>query len=253
MNFTRKKSISILSIGNSFSQDSHKWLRDFAMADGVDMFCQNLYIGGCSLEEHFNLLVSNAPDYAFETNGDVDNVVKMSITDALKSRKWDIVTIQQVSHLAGKPETFEPYFSIVLNTVREICPKAKIYFHETWEYEYNSSHGGFAYYENSCDLMFGAIRATATKYIKDNDILLIPSGEAVHEAKKIKEFDTERNSCAQSLYRDGFHMHLVYGRYLLACVWYKTITGKSPIGNSFIPENAEKRLLSLLQNIADKF
>ena len=30
-----------------------------------------------------------------------------------------------------------------------------------------------------------------------------------------------------SLCRDGFHMSLVYGRYLLGAVWYETLTGQS--------------------------
>lgn len=36
------------------------------------------------------------------------------------------------------------------------------------------------------------------------------------------------------LNRDGFHMSN-YGRYLIGCVWFETLTGKSVIGNTFIP------------------
>ena len=36
------------------------------------------------------------------------------------------------------------------------------------------------------------------------------------------------------LHRDGFHMSQA-GRYLIACVWLETLTGVSPVGNTFIP------------------
>ena len=40
----------ILSIGNSFSQDAHKWLNKLASDNGIELENVNLYIGGCSLE-----------------------------------------------------------------------------------------------------------------------------------------------------------------------------------------------------------
>ena len=38
-----------------------------------------------------------------------------------------------------------------------------------------------------------------------------------------------------SLCRDGFHMSLVYGRYLLGAVWYETLTGQSVLDNGYVP------------------
>jgi hypothetical protein len=39
-----------------------------------------------------------------------------------------------------------------------------------------------------------------------------------------------------SLCRDGFHMHYIYGRYLLAATWYEVIFGKSILDNGYTPE-----------------
>ena len=62
--------------------------------------------------------------------------------------------------------------------------------------------------------------------------------EAIHAAKQLPEFDPAKGG--QSLYRDAFHMHLVYGRYLLACVWFKTLLGRTPVGNNFMPDDVKE-------------
>ena len=55
--------ICILAIGNSFSQDATHYLHQIAEADGVETKVVNLYIGGCSLERHWQNIVTGAADY----------------------------------------------------------------------------------------------------------------------------------------------------------------------------------------------
>ena len=50
----------ILTIGNSFSQDSTAMLHDLAAAAGVETKVVNLYIGGCSLQQHWENATHNA-------------------------------------------------------------------------------------------------------------------------------------------------------------------------------------------------
>ena len=45
--------ICVLAIGNSFSQDATHYLHQIAASDNVEMKVVNLYIGGCSLEQHW--------------------------------------------------------------------------------------------------------------------------------------------------------------------------------------------------------
>ena len=58
--------MNILSIGNSFSQDAHRYLHEIAKADGVDLTSVNLYIGSCSLSSHFRYMMSNKDVYNLE-------------------------------------------------------------------------------------------------------------------------------------------------------------------------------------------
>ena len=62
--------IKILAIGNSFSQDATHYLHQIAAADHVDLKVVNLYIGGCSLERHWNNILTEAEDYLYEENGE---------------------------------------------------------------------------------------------------------------------------------------------------------------------------------------
>lgn len=243
--------MKILSIGNSFSQDAQRWLHKIAEADGFELLTKNLYIGGCPLELHWHNFESEAAAYAYETNGITEDAPHSSIQAALRDENWDVITLQQVSHMAGRPETYLPYLPMLLDGVKALCASPRYAFQETWEYEYCSTHGGFPFYESNPDVMYGMIYATTHDYAARYGLELIPSGEAVHAAKKLTEFDSKNGG--QSLYRDAFHMHLIYGRMLLGYVWYKKLCGRSPLGNKFVPEGADPGLLRFLQEVADKF
>ena len=64
-----KKKIKVLSIGNSFSQDAHRYLYEIAKNNGTDLKSVNLYIGGCGLHKHFININNDAKAYELEFNG----------------------------------------------------------------------------------------------------------------------------------------------------------------------------------------
>ena len=55
--------MKVLSIGNSFSTDATAYLHRAAVSAGVDLDTYNLYIGGCSLERHWDNVVREAKEY----------------------------------------------------------------------------------------------------------------------------------------------------------------------------------------------
>jgi len=122
--------MKILAIGNSFSQDATRYLHKIAKADNVDLKVVNLYIGGCSLETHYNNILSDSKSYTYQLNGnDTDNMV--SIKEALLSDEWDIVTLQQVSGLSVNYNTYQPYLNHLSEYVKQYAPKAKQLIHQT--------------------------------------------------------------------------------------------------------------------------
>ena len=236
--------MKILSIGNSFSQDGQKWLHKLAQQNGTDLICHNLYIGGCSLSMHYENIVNNKSDYDFEVNGN-SGVEKISIIDALRREKYDVITIQQVSGLSGIPETYFPYISIISNIVRWEQPQAELYLHQTWAYEIDSNHGDFTHYNKDQGEMYRRLRDAYSTAAKIINAKIIPTGDTIQKLREtLPEFDYKNGGL--SLNRDGFHLSFDYGRFAAACVWFKTLTGKKIKISEF-----EDFDISLLNKIID--
>ena len=122
--------MKILSIGNSFSQDAHRWLHSLAAAGNDNIDTNNLYIGGCTLERHWECIQNNLNDYDKEGN-DGKFLCKSSVSEALSGDTFDVITLQQASGFSGKPQSYIPYLSNINEFVKKYQPKAKIYFHKT--------------------------------------------------------------------------------------------------------------------------
>ena len=136
-----EKPLKVLMIGNSFSICNLKQMPHVAKSMGLELDIASLYIGGCSLERHWNNLVASTnaafKPYRFDrtTNGK-KIVVKgtANIPDALVLDKWDVVTIQQASHFSWQPSTYQPFGDSLVAKIRELAPQAKIVVQETWSY-----------------------------------------------------------------------------------------------------------------------
>ena len=80
--------MKVLSIGNSFSQDAQRYVHELAKLEGVEIQTQNLFIGGCSLERHYQNMKGDLAEYDLERNGRA-TTEKTSIRTALESDEWD--------------------------------------------------------------------------------------------------------------------------------------------------------------------
>ena len=234
--------MNILCIGNSFSQDATRYLHQVS---GEELYVRNLYIGGCSLETHMNNIVNEAKSYEYQKNGRLMRMI--SINEAITKKKWDIVTIQQVSHFSGMYETYEPFMEFIVNYIKENCPSAKIMFHRTWAYSTRSEHGGFVNYDRDQIKMYNAIIEASNKACAKYGIEIIPNGEAVQMARALPAFDES----VRDITRDGFHMSLDYGRYLTALVMYKYMTGKDVTKVEYQPCKTDKEICKSLREIAN--
>jgi len=216
--------MKLLSIGNSFSTDAHFYLHRLALLHGVDLYTANLFIGGCSLETHWQNMTENNADYDYEINGNVADR-KISIAQALEEDKWDVITFQQASAYSGIYETYEPYLTSLADYVKAKQPQAKLYFHQTWSYENGSEHPGFVSYNCDSRRMFDGIVSASHIAADSIDALLIPAGTVIQQLREcVKEFDYTAGGL--SLCRDTFHLSETYGRYAAAAIWLRTLTGK---------------------------
>ncbi len=229
--------MNLLMIGNSFSSDATYYVKKIADSAGADLKVVNLYIGGCSLKTHAENIENNAPLYRYEING-IYTDKYVSVADTLKEENWDIVTVQQQSGHTGVYDSYGEYFKTVLNCIKENAGGAQIYFFQTWAYEIDSTHENFCFYDNDQEKMHEAIVKTVKTVCKENgDLPIIPAGEVINTVRKHPLFDYKNGG--QSLCRDGFHMHLVYGRYLLGLVLFAKLLGGDADEVKFIPTEAD--------------
>ena len=95
--------IKILAIGNSFSQDAiETYLFELAQSEDIQVVIGNLYIGGASLDLHWDNAKDNKPAYQYrkiDISGTKTNTPNIAISDALADEDWDFISFQQVSGL----------------------------------------------------------------------------------------------------------------------------------------------------------
>ena len=235
--------MKVLSIGNSFSDDAQRYLRAIAASEGVEIETLNLCIGGCSLERHADNIKSGARAYLFHYNGDVNSDSKIvTIEEGISMREWDVVTLQQVSTHSFKADSFYPYIYEVVAYVREKLPKAKIYIHQTWAYEHGCPRSFEITDGKGAEFMLEGLRH-AYRRAKDeiNADAIIPSGELL------------RLRGANGIYRDTFHAGYGLGRYAIALLWFKLLTGRGVLNNSFseLDEPASDADLKIARECAD--
>lgn len=215
--------MNILSIGNSFSQDSQRYLSKIAANCGFDLKTCNLYIGGCSLATHYRNMLGEHKAYLLETNGESTGFY-VSLKEALINRDWDVITLQQVSGEAPRYDTYQPYLSKLAGYVKNCVPKAKIAIHQTWAYEKDSYRLCTELGYKTPNDMFGDIKNAYKNAAEDVCAdLIIPSGELFQKLTAL----------GVKMHRDTFHASLGAGRFALGLLWFAFVSGQSVRDCSF--------------------
>ena len=246
--YAQQKTVRILAIGNSFSQDAvEQYLHELAEAEGISTIIGNMFIGGCSLERHVKNARDNAPAYAYRkigTDGKKREKGKMSLETVLADEDWDYVSLQQASPFSGMYETYEASLPELIEYVKARLPKkTKLMLHQTWAYASTSRHSGFKNYNCNQLTMYQAIADAVKKAAKANKIkIVIPSGTAIQNART--------SFIGDHLNRDGYHLDVKVGRYTAACTWFERIFKHNVVGNPYTPEGLDEARKAVAQKAA---
>ena len=267
--------IRVLCIGNSFSWDAvEQELVPLCDAKGIEIEVHNLYYGGCSLQQHAEFLFKDTAAYSHrvcsnaspsfqERAGEGFRLVKdtVSLRQALRDGKYDFISLQQASHDSGIKASYEPWLSLLIDTVLAYQPQTQLCWMQTWAYSRDAKHPAYPRYHSSQTEMWDSIQS-CTRYVQqivnekiksiknDNsqfsivNYQLIPCGAAIQLARQTKLGD--------SLCRDGYHLNYVYGRYTASCVWYEIITGKDVRRNPYKNPQMTAQQRRLTQKSAHK-
>ena len=246
--YAQQKTVRILAIGNSFSQDAvEQYLHELAEAEGISTIIGNMFIGGCSLERHVKNARDNAPAYAYRkigTDGKKREKGKMSLETVLADEDWDYVSLQQASPFSGMYETYEASLPELIEYVKARLPKkTKLMLHQTRAYASTSRHSGFKNYNCNQLTMYQAIADAVKKAAKANKIkIVIPSGTAIQNART--------SFIGDHLNRDGYHLDVKIGRYTAACTWFERIFKHNVVGNPYAPEGLDEARKAVAQKAA---
>lgn len=277
---TSGKTVRLLTIGNSFSQNATRFLGDLARSKGDTLVQRSANVGGASLELHWSKVE------AFEADPQDKRgryVTGKSLREELDSGPWDVVTIQQASIKSHDVTTYRPFAKQLAEYVERHAPTATLMIHQTWAYRIDSPRFSAATpkpgeprtQREMHDGLTSAYRTMAVEL----GICRIPVGDAFHLAEtnamwgyrvdKAFCFDSARppalpdqthslhvgwrwqkeSAERQKLALDANHANLA-GEYLGACVWYEVLFAKPCADTTFVPKGLDGDYARFLRETA---
>ena len=221
----------ILMIGNSFSQDTMKYAPAAAKSAGVELQGYDLYIGGCTLERHMQVLTAGTDDYVYERFSDTaeqKGLFKSTLDMGLEKEDWDIITFQQGSPKSGQPDSYSFLDPLYAHVKEKMAGRNVRYaWNMTWAYamEHNYGHNQMA--------MYHAIYDTVDAEVRSRGLDVIPTGVAVQAARL--------HFPDQILTRDNFHLSFEIGRYIASLTLIYRLLDIEPERVTYRPEGVTER------------
>ncbi len=231
--------LDVLIIGNSFSTGWPDELKGMFGAAGLKLNIYTVYYSGCSLQQHWDWMQEGVNNYRLgrhiNDKGKRTDQNDLTLLQCLAAENWDVISLQQhfgVTVSASYDtsiDTCTPYAKNLFDFLKWNFPKSKLVFHQTWAYEIGWERDGVAMADKAQqDISHENIRKASQKIAKDNNVPLIPCGDAWFYARQSSEIT--------DLTRDKYHDGSTGGGQLLnACVWYESLTGKSCLDNTWRP------------------
>lgn len=265
------KTIRLLTVGNSFSQNATHYLKDIVVAQGDVLIYHRAVIDYGTLKQH--------SDKA-HIEGVYDRTNK-TLVQELSSEPWDVVTIQQASVESHDVRTYRPYARRLVNEIKKASPKATIALHETWAYRRDDIRFNFWTLRepdepSSQAIMYLGISSAYRTMARELNLPIIPVGDAFYVADMDPrwgyktDFTFDYLGAVQpalpdqkyslhvgwkwidsKLVEDCHHASMA-GQYLGGCVFYESLYDKSIIDCTFVPEGLDREYASFLRKIAHK-
>lgn len=235
-----QRPVKILMCGNSWSLNAAQYLGEILYSMGIEAKISVAYFGGSTIERVWNSAQLEAKDFQLylwtHTKRDwISSPSNTSISGALLSDDYDIITFQQMSKLAGSYNSISPYLQNLIDWVTWHqqaygAPVPDTYLHVTWAYPEGSSALSSSAY-GSEQAMYDAVMTTwAQLYSETHPQGVINSGTVMKQARQIagiSAIDTDDGShagvtgqvamgygFAETLLRTFFELYLVEGRHV---------------------------------------
>ena len=238
------ESLKILSIGNSFALDTNEHIPNIALSLGVkEIKVATLYIGGCSINKHYDNAINNKSNYEYYVNtGDGwTTTYNKSILYALQSDEWDYISIQHGTGDGSRYANLDSYVNLenLISYVKEnAIGDPKIAFNMTWVGEKGSHEELINVYDNNTLYYYASIVELTRDYISETKGLDIisPTGTAIQNARTAK---------LTSLTRDNYHLSLSTGRFIAGLTFFKALTSVDFSNITWHPESMSQYMIDV--------
>ena len=122
------KTIRLLTVGNSFSQNATHYLGDIAKAAGNTLVHHPAAIGGATMQQHWDKA------QLFEQNPSDPHglyATKKSLSQELQAEPWDFITMQQACIRSHDVTTYRPYAGQLYGYFKKYAPRSEEVLHQT--------------------------------------------------------------------------------------------------------------------------
>lgn len=213
------KTLKMLMVGNSYDLDVTEHVAEIAASAGVDVKIGVLYRAGERLSVHYDNAVNNNKNYAYHIRSSAEGTASrevisdVSISDAVESDDWDIITFHQRSTLSDDYSTYQPYLNDLQSFIKNISTNTNVEFAvlQTWAYSTSRREDQTVMYEGVVD--------AGKQSMKDANIgVLIPCGSAIQSART----NSELMSKDDELTEDGSHLSEL-GDYIAGLTIFQTL------------------------------
>ena len=270
-----EKKLSVLAIGNSYTQSLMPEFPKVADAAGCRLDLAIFAIGGKSLSNHWmncEAALADPSKRPYLVNGRQTNLPEM-----LAEKTWDVITLQEQSADGMFAEKFDPWADRLIAYIRSKQPKAVLYFQLTWSDTVASyritSDAVVGSLNLTQDGMYEALRKNYTYQAARFGAKLIPVGTALQLYRRDLPVTLSKpTEQALAALKDGevpdlkgelsgwwewskgkpyHHDHGVYklrqdfhhlnkeGKYLQACVWTAALFGVDLTDLPYAPDLGE--------------
>jgi hypothetical protein len=180
--------------------------------------------------------------------------------------------------------TYHPYAQNLNDYIHRYAPQAKVLIQQIWAYRMDDPRfkpENEGKQPHTHQVMYEQLRAACHTVAKELGINILPSGDALYLAdtdpkwgyKPDTKFDftnairpqlpdqthsvhvgnywKKQKDGTYKMTMDGHHAGMA-GRYLIGCVWYEVLFGKSVENNSYVPEKLDADYAQFLRETAHK-
>lgn len=186
----QKKTIRLLSIGNSYSQDALAYVPFILQNMGIDADIQIgiAMMSSSTLEHHLSNFENETAAYTYYYNSGsawVNNGSK-SIQQILDDKTWDIISLQQSSGGVYTWSTYQPYLNKLINHISDYVDYPVKFCWYAVQARPASSNGGANWSDGVITQHYESICENAEKVMNETVCeFLIPVNTAIQNARSI--------------------------------------------------------------------